>query len=137
LQVGDNNKVLNDTAVSLVTACQKQLERDVAVMLLSVDEKKGAVVIVGNVPPSLVQKGLKANAWVNEAAVVVGKFFLFRGGRVQGNEKGGGRVALVTNVAPGGKGGGRPAGDVGAGRGTKVEAIQEAIAKGEEYARKF
>eukprot|EP01127_Copromyxa_protea_P001272 TRINITY_DN11306_c0_g1_i1.p1 TRINITY_DN11306_c0_g1~~TRINITY_DN11306_c0_g1_i1.p1 ORF type:complete len:970 (-),score=307.67 TRINITY_DN11306_c0_g1_i1:36-2783(-) len=109
LNVGDNNKVLNDTAVSIVTTCKKQLDRDIGVLLFSIDEKKaGSVVIVGNVPAALIQKGLKANVWVNEAAVVVG-----------------------------GKGGGKPTGDVGQGRGPNVAAVQDAIAKGLEYARQF
>lgn len=108
LNVGDNNKVLSDTAVALVASCKKQLDRDIGVMLLSVDDKKGVVVIVGNVPAPLIAKGLKAPAWVNESAVVLG-----------------------------GKGGGRPQGDVGQGRGTNVGALEEAIAKGLEYARQF
>lgn len=108
LNVEDNNKVLSDTAVSLVTLCKKQLDRDIGVMLLSIDNKKGAVLIVGNVPAALIAKGLKAPAWVNEAAVVVG-----------------------------GKGGGRPQGDVGQGRGNNVAGVPEAIAKGLEYARQF
>jgi len=108
LEVGDNQKVLSDTSTSLVALCKKSLNRDVGNVLLSVDHKKGVVLIVGNVPPELVAKGLKANAWTNEIAVVLG-----------------------------GKGGGNPKGEVGHGKGTKVDAVPEAIAKGLEYGSKF
>jgi alanyl-tRNA synthetase len=43
-----------------------------AAMLFSVNTEDSRVVIVADVPPELVQKGLKAGDWVREASAVVG-----------------------------------------------------------------
>eukprot|EP01126_Amoeba_proteus_P001356 TRINITY_DN1038_c0_g1_i18.p1 TRINITY_DN1038_c0_g1~~TRINITY_DN1038_c0_g1_i18.p1 ORF type:complete len:987 (-),score=239.47 TRINITY_DN1038_c0_g1_i18:206-3085(-) len=106
--VGGSNKVLNDVVVSVITLCREQLCRDIAVLLLSADSVKGNVVVVTNVPESLIGKGLKANNWADAVASVLG-----------------------------GKGGGKPKGDVGQGNGKKLDKIKDALSRGNEYARSF
>lgn len=67
LEAKGSNKIMNDSAVALIEKCKKELERDVAVMFLSVDPKSKNLIIQVNVPPSLVSKGLKASEWISQS----------------------------------------------------------------------
>jgi len=106
LDVAGDAKLLNDTAADLVAAC-KELDRPVAVFLISSDPKKG-VIFVTNVSEPLVQRGLKANAWAKEVASHLG-----------------------------GTGGGRPKGDVGQGNFPDRGQIGAAVTSGTEYAQQY
>lgn len=94
--------------MNIIAAAKKELERDVAVALLSVDNnaKAPAVLVAANVPASLIAKGLKANEW----------------------------VADVCN-ALGGKGGGSPKGDVAQGKGPNVAALNDALERAKKFAQ--
>jgi len=72
LEVGGNNRILSDTAASLITASQEELKRDITVLLFSVDLLKKNLIFVANVPQALVDKGLKANEWIQEIAKLTG-----------------------------------------------------------------
>jgi len=80
-----NNKVLSDTAAEIVAACKKELSRDVAVLLFTVDPKKKQLILLSNVPDSFHNK-LKGNDWVSGVA---SKF----GG------KGGGKPSVAQGTA--------------------------------------
>lgn len=70
--VGANNDALHKTAKALVEGLT---EKKVAVLLLSSDTsnpKKPRVIVVSNVPKESVEKGLKANEWAKETALVFG-----------------------------------------------------------------
>jgi len=64
LEAEGNFKVMSQTAVSLIKLCKDGLNRDVAVMLLSIDPKSKALIVQANVPDSLVKKGLVASDWI-------------------------------------------------------------------------
>jgi len=74
MDVGDNNKILSDTAAAVVEDAKKTLSRDVAVFLASKDasSKKPKTLLVANVPPALISRGLKANEWVSAVASGLG-----------------------------------------------------------------
>jgi hypothetical protein len=55
---------MSNTVVSLLKST-KEIGRDVAIMLLSIDNKSKNLIIQANLPPSIVSKGLKANEWIN------------------------------------------------------------------------
>lgn len=107
LEVGDNNKILSDTAATLVADVKKALGRDVAVFLLSKDatSKKPKTLFVAIVPPSLIERGLKANEWVSSVA---GAF--------------------------GGKGGGSKTGDVAQGNAPDPNVVESATEKAKQFA---
>jgi len=66
-EAAGNNKVMSNMAVAILKESKQELNRDVAVMLLSVDHKSKMLIIQANVSPSLVSKGLHANNWINQS----------------------------------------------------------------------
>lgn len=60
--------------MALTDAINKIREKcpDVAVMLISSDQPKKKICLVAHVPQSLIDKGLKANEWVQKVA---GEYF--------------------------------------------------------------
>jgi len=58
---------MSNTAVALLKSCSKDIGREVAIMLLSIEPKTKNLIIQANVPPSLVSNGLKANEWINQS----------------------------------------------------------------------
>jgi len=105
--VGDNNKILSDTAASAVDEAKKNLGRDIAVFLVSKDaaSKKPKTLFVGHVSPGLIARGLKANEWVSAVASGLG-----------------------------GKGGGSPKGDVAQGNVPDPAVAETSVQKAKEYA---
>jgi len=100
-------EVLANTSLEIVTSCKKALDRDVAVILFTVDKKKNVVLIASNVSKALIDKGFKATDWVGPVAKLLG-----------------------------GKGGGRPQGDIAQGHGSAVEKLNEAMEEAEKFAQK-
>jgi len=105
--VGDNNKILSDTAASAVDIAQKNLGRDIAVFLASKDtaSKKPKTLFVGHVSSGLIARGLKANEWVSAVASGLG-----------------------------GKGGGAPKGDVAQGNVPDPSLAESSVQKAKEFA---
>lgn len=66
LEAQGNNKVLSTTAVSLMKSV-KDLGREVAILLLSIEPKNKNLIIQANVSAGLIANGLKANDWINSA----------------------------------------------------------------------
>jgi len=108
LPMGGNTRLLNDTAAEVVATVKKEKGRDIALFLLSVDEKKGVVVVASVVPESLIAKGLKANEWIKTVAGALG-----------------------------GTGGGHPKGGVAQGNFPSVDSIPSAIEQAKQYSSKF
>lgn len=106
LDVGGNNRVLADTITEVVEVAKAELQRDVAVLLASVDDKAQPpkAIFSAAVPSALIARGLKANEWVAEVARVLG-----------------------------GKGGGSPKGDVAQGHGAPLQ-LDAALARARSYA---
>jgi len=67
IEVEGNSKLMSNTTVSLLKDCKTEVGREIAIMLLSVEPKSKNLIIQANVPPSLVEKGLKANEWINSS----------------------------------------------------------------------
>jgi len=67
LEAEGNTKIMSQTALALIKLCKESLSRDVAVMLISVDPKTKALIVQANVSPAIVNKGLKANEWINQS----------------------------------------------------------------------
>jgi len=105
LDVGNNNRVLADTGVEIITNAKKELGRDVAVILFSNDPKTKKIYVSATVPEALVAKGLKANEWTAEVCSALG-----------------------------GKGGGSPKGDVAQGNGPNVDSLPAAVEKAKLFA---
>jgi len=108
MDVGDNNKILSDTAASIVETAKSTLQRDVAAFCSSKDttSKKPKGLFAANVSQGLITKGLKANEWVSAVAAGLG-----------------------------GKGGGK-GGEVGQGNIPDPAQIDAAVANAKEYAVK-
>lgn len=64
--IGFNTRTLADTAARIV-----ETYGNVAVMLFTIDEKKGSILIAGNVASRFLDK-IQANVWVNEIASLLG-----------------------------------------------------------------
>jgi alanyl-tRNA synthetase len=73
----------------------QQINPRSAIMLFSPDEAEGKVSIVAAVPPSIIQKGLKAGDWVRIASEVVGGK---GGGRPESAQGGGTNLAKVKDA---------------------------------------